>query len=354
MNIILDSRKIEDYGIGVYCRHLFQGLVDSSFFDYRIIHLRKTGYLNAPDESFIEASFKNYDLREHLEVPIKLRKLKDFHYFSPHYVFPLFLKNRLIVTVHDLIHFKFPHFFKPAVKVELGKFFLNRVKRRAEVVFVGSETTRNDLVDMFRFDGNLIHVIYYGISSLFFNKPRNHSPFKFPYLIYMGSLKPHKNLGTLLKAFLLIKNQYSDLRLLLVGIQQDKAFLKTLQDLKLTERVVIKEYQSEETLIHYIDGAEFLVFPSFYEGFGFPPLEAMARKKAVVSSPGGSLREILGENALFFNPESYEELSEKITLFLEDDELRKTYQEKGYHHSLSFQWEKTVNMYLAVLKEVIS
>ncbi|MEA1965518.1 MAG: glycosyltransferase family 1 protein [Candidatus Aerophobetes bacterium] len=352
MKIILDARKINDYGIGVYLRNIFQGVVDSGSFDYRILHLKGTDYLNASEKSFIEVSFKNYDFREHLEIPARIRRLKDYYYFSPHYVFPLYLKNRLIVTVHDLIHFKFAHLFKPAAKVELGKFFVKQVKRRAEVIFTDSKTTRNDLIEMFGFSNERIRVIYNGISDIFFQRPKTHSFFQSPYILNIGNLKPHKNLITLLKAFSLIKDRYSDLRLVFVGFRQNKSFMQAIQNLKLSERVIIKGYLKEEELIRYIDGAEFFVFPSLYEGFGFPPLEVMARKKAVVSSTGGSLKEILGENALFFNAESYEELAEKISMFLEDEELRKTYQEKGFHHSTSFRWERTISKYLAALKDM--
>jgi len=352
VRIILDSRKIEDYGIGVYLRHLFTGLVDSGFFDFRILHLKGTTYLSAPGKSFIEVSSKNYNFKEHLEVPAKIKRFKDFYYFSPHYVCPLFLKNRLIVTIHDLIHFKFPHLFRPAAKVELGKFFMRQVKKRAEIIFVVSETTKEDLIDTFGFDDSRIQVIYNGISDLFFNKPKSPSPLKFSYLLYIGNLKPHKNLNRLLKAFSVVKHQYPDLKLVLVGIRQGKSLLNKLQDLKLKERVVLMEYLPEDKLIQYIDGAEFLVFPSLYEGFGFPPLEAMARRKAVISSPGGSLKEILGENALFFDPESYEELSEKIVFFLENEALRKEYQAKGHRRSLFFRWEKAVDKYINVLKGI--
>jgi len=111
----------------------------------------------------------------------------------------------------------------------------------------------------------------------------------------------------------------------------------------------MKGYMSQQDLIRLIDGAEFFVFPSLYEGFGFPPLEAMARKKAVISSPGGSLKEILGDNALFFSPHSAEELAEKIALFIENDMIKKDYETKGFTHSSHFRWDKTIQQYASVL-----
>lgn len=136
-------------------------------------------------------------------------------------------------------------------------------------------------------------------------------------------MKPHKNLGVLIEAFSLIKDRFPDIRLVLAGVEPDRAFKKA--------------------------AAEFFVFPSLYEGFGFPPLEAMARKKAVISSPGGSLRETLGDNALFFSPDSAEDLAEKITLFIENEGKKGDYETKGFDHCQRFRWGKTIGEYISVL-----
>jgi len=108
-------------------------------------------------------------------------------------------------------------------------------------------------------------------------------------------------------------------------------------------------YLAQQDLIQFIDGAEFFIFPSLYEGFGFPPLEAMARKKAVISSPGGSLKEVLGDNVLYFSPDSAEELAEKIALFIENNGIKKDYETKGFARSSHFRWDKTIQQYASVL-----
>jgi glycosyltransferase involved in cell wall biosynthesis len=352
VKIILDARKIEDYGIGVYAENLFQGIINSNQHRCRVLHLRGTRYLMAQEGTFIEVSFRNYDLREHLEIPLKIRKLKDFSYFSPHYVFPLYIKNQLLVTVHDLIHFKFSHLFKPQLRVRIGRFFMHQVKKRAKMVFAVSQKTWDDLVEIFGFGEDRIKVIYNGLSDIFFQESRKASLFPFPYVIYVGNLKPHKNLITLLRAFSMIRNTFPDLRLFLAGSIPDKDFMLNIKELGLEQRVLFRPYLQQTELIGLLDGAEFFIFPSFYEGFGFPPLEAMARKKAVISSPGGSLREILGESALYFKPDSCEELAEKMSILIENEELRKAFEEKGYAHSLSFRWDKTVKQYLTWLQKL--
>ncbi len=349
MKILLDTRKIEDYGIGVYIRNLFQGIVDSGRFECRAIHLKGTDSLELPEEYTIDVSAKNYDFREHVEIPLKTRKFKDYWYFSPHYIFPLLVSQRLIITVQDLIHFKFPQLFKPAVRIEAGKFFMRQVRKKAEIVFTGSQTTKNDLMDMFRFDETRVRVIHYGIAEVFFDQKRQPSFFDFPYFLYTGNMKSHKNLAVLIKAFSLIKDRFPDYRLVLSGAEPKRALRQEMLDSGAADKIVTKGYMNQQDLIRIIDGAEFFVFPSLYEGFGFPPLEAMARKKAVISSPGGSLREILGDSALFFSPDSAEDLAEKITLFIENEGKKSDYETKGFAHCQKFRWRKTIGEYISVL-----
>jgi glycosyltransferase involved in cell wall biosynthesis len=349
VKILFDTRKIQDYGIGVYIRNLFKGIADSGQFECRTIHLKGTEYLDIPQHSPIEVTAKNYDLREHVEIPWKTRKFKDFSYFSPHYVFPLFVSQNLFVTVHDLIHFKFPRMFKPAIRVEAGKFFMRQVRKKAAVVFTVSQNTKEDLLDLFGFDESRIEVIYNGIAEIFFQQEVLPSRYDFPYMLYTGNLKPHKNLSTLIKAFSLIKDRFPDYRLILAGVLPDLPFQEELGRLGIADRVVTKGYLAQQDLIRFIDGAEFFVFPSKYEGFGFPPLEAMARKKAVISSPGGSLREVLGDNVLYFSPDSVEELVEKITIFIQNGGIKKEYETKGHAQSTRYRWHKTIQQYASVL-----
>ena len=242
MKILFDTRKIEDYGIGVYIQNLFQGIVDSGSFSCCAVHLKGTESLDLPRECSIDVTAKNYDFREHAEIPLKTRKLKDFYYFSPHYVYPLFIRQKLIVTVHDLIHFKFPQLFKPAVRVEVGKFFVRKVRKKAEIVFTGSQTTKNDLMDMFRFDESRIKVIHYGIAEIFFDQERQPSFFDFPYFLYTGSMKPHKNLDVLIRAFSLIKDRFPDYRLVLSGAEPDLVLRQEMADSGVADRIVTKGY----------------------------------------------------------------------------------------------------------------
>jgi len=348
--ILLDARKIEDYGIGVYIRNLFQGILDSGRFECRVLHLKGTPYLKVSPEANIEISSRNYDWREQVEIPLKTGRYRDHLYFSPHYVFPFLVRSRLVVTVHDLIHFKFPRMFRPAWRVSLGKAAMRQVKNRARAVFTVSETTRRDLVEMFGFPKEKIRVVPNGVAEVFFRQEPEGPGLPFPYVLYAGNLKSHKNLPILLKAFSLLGPRYPELRLVLAGARPGEAFKKSLEAMGIADKVMIKGFLPQEELVRLIDGALFFVFPSLYEGFGLPPLEAMARAKPVLSSPYGSLKEVLGGNALYFRPESFEDLAEKMSFLLDNPAVRATYGEKGRRHSRNFRWVNAVRAYVEALE----
>ncbi len=349
VKLIFDGRKTDDYGIGTYIKNIFGGLIGSGKFDYKFLHLKNSSYLKQTVDNIIEIGSKNYSPLEHFQIPLKIKNFKKYIYFSPHYVYPLFIKNRLIVTVHDLIHFKFPEFFPP-YKREIGKYFIKKIKQRSEIVFTVSNQSKIDLIDMFGFKEEKIKVIYNGISDIFFSYKKIKTQTKPPYILYIGNLKPHKNLKILLKSFSNIKNKYKDLKLILIGIKDRSQVNKTIMDLKIENRVIIKGYLKQEELISFIDNSLFFVFPSIYEGFGLPPLEVMARGKAVVSSSGGSLKEILKDNAILFNPYSEEELTTILEDMIIDDSLRKEYENRSKIYSENFHWKTFINQYIEILK----
>jgi len=352
MKLLLDARKIEDYGIGVYIRQVFGGLLEQDFEDVRVIHLRGKATLSVPAEKEIVAEARNYDPREQVEIPWKCRHLKGYYYFSPHYIFPLLMKQKLLVTVHDVIHFLFPDFFKPRIKVEAARFFLREIKRRAVVIFAVSRRTAQDLNLLFSIPIEKIKIIYNGLSAEFFNLPPQPSPLPFPYILYVGNWKPHKNLPLLLRAFSQLSKKYPEIRLVLAGVERRPQILGFLVELGLEERCLLPGFLPQKEIIRYLDGALFFVFPSLYEGFGLPPLEAMARGRAVLSSPGGSLKEILAEAALYFDPASVEDLVAKMELFLTNEKERSFYEEKGRQRSRLFRWEKALEEYVHFLRSL--
>ncbi len=355
--IIFDARKINDYGIGEYIKTLLPVFVRSEEFEHKILindnaETEKKFFRELPESDLIKVRSHNYSIKEHFEIPGAVKHLGDYFYFSPHYIFPYFLKNRLIVTIHDLIHFKFPQYFKPGIKIEFARKFIKKIKRSNSKIFTVSENSKNDLIEIFGFSGNSIKVIHNGIPEIFFKYKKGANPKPFPYIIYTGNFKPHKNIDVLLRAFSTLSKIHPELRLILAGVNKNRHLSEIADKLGINGKVFPTGFIRTEELINLLDFSEFFIFPSLYEGFGFPPLEAMSRRKAVISTECGSLGEVLGDAAIYFNPHSHEDLSNKMDKLLTDLTLRSEYEEKGYSHSGQFKIEKMISEYLKEIKEI--
>lgn len=260
------------------------------------------------------------------------------------------MSKKLIVTVHDLTHFKFPEFFKPKIKISIGEYFLKKIRDNAKKIFTVSDNTKRDMIDMFDFTSEQITVIHNGLNNDFFNTKKEKSPMKNPYILYTGNIKPHKNVLALIEAFKIIHPLFKDLKLALIGAGEK--IPETFIHEEIGDNIISTGYLTRKRMINYIDNAEIFIFPSFYEGFGYPPLEAMARRKAVISSPEGSLKEILGDAALYFNPHSPEDLAEKIKAVLTNKKMKKTLEDKSESRAKLFTLDKSVTAYLNELQKI--
>ncbi len=355
--IILDARKLNDYGIGEYIKTLFPAIATSENFDTRIILNKNSNSISKVfgglhKDKIIYSKYSNYTIGEHFEIPRKVSSIKDFYYFSPHYLFPYFLKNKLIVTIHDLIHFKFPSYFKPGIKVILAKQFIKKIKNSDSLVFTVSENSKTDLIEMFDFKKENIRVIFNGISDIFFKYKKGANPKPFPYIMYAGNFKPHKNLIILLRAFKQISEKYRDIRLVLAGVNSSKTLYGLINDLNISDKVIPTGYIPVQDLIDLLDFSELFVFPSLYEGFGLPPIEAMARGKAVISTRCGSLGEVLGDASVYFDQHSDQDLSNKIEQLLTDSNLKYEFESKGRTHAKKYTTKSMVESYLSQLRRI--
>lgn len=350
-DLILDARKMGDFGIGTYIQEIFGGLISSGEFACRALYLEEKGRLPLPDEMQIRCQAANYALREQVEIPWKLRPFRHIPYFSPHYVFPLALKNPLIVTIHDLIHFKFPRFFSPRIKVNAAEHFIKAARRRADLVLTVSQQTQQDLCQMFDFSPDQVAVVHNGVSDLFFTHPRQEEEPERPYLLYIGNDKPHKNLTLLLEVFADFIREFDDIDLVLAGCGSSGPVARQIDKLDLGKRVKTTGFLSQLELIELIDQCLFFVFPSLYEGFGLPPLEAMSRGKAVLSSHAGSLSEVLGPAAFYIDPDDHHSMLLGMRQLAGDSNLRDRLERLGEDRSHLFTWPVAVEKTIALINE---
>ncbi|MDQ3875455.1 MAG: glycosyltransferase family 4 protein [Actinomycetota bacterium] len=280
-----------------------------------------------------------------------------------------FMGAPYVVTVHDLIR----HFDAEGARV-----FIHSPNRRdrlclrldylgmrmAAAIISVSETTRRDLVRLFSIPEERISVVHEGVDHDVF-RPRDPRRLDFPYVLFVGSEHPRKNLATLLRAFAALKRdwRFHDLKLVKVGAAggREAPFreetLAVVRGLGLEREVVFTERIGDDELVAYYSGACCLVLSSLYEGFGFPPLEAMACGCPAIVSTAGALPEVTGGAGLTVDPEDVVALARAMAAVLDDDGLRRELRGRGLARAREFSWQRaageTVRVYevLAGLRE---
>ncbi|MFV9567104.1 glycosyltransferase family 4 protein [Thermoanaerobacter mathranii] len=282
----------------------------------------------------------------------------DLLYSTTHHG-PLAYKNQ-IITIHDLlpIHFNYKNSFQRILQTNYFKFVLPRIIKRTKKIITISDCTKSDIIKYFNVQEEKIMRIYNGYDkNLFF--PRDNAKsyiyekYKVEdYILAVGASYPHKNYDTLIKAISLISDK--NVSLIIVGGRNEyRNYLKKLtRELNLADKVLFIEYVPQEDLPYFYSAAKCLVYPSLYEGFGLPPLEAMACGCPVITSNTSSLPEVVGDAGVMVNPYNVEEIARAIDLVLSNENLRREMIEKGLKQVQKFSWRKTAEEIYKVIKEI--
>jgi glycosyltransferase involved in cell wall biosynthesis len=279
-------------------------------------------------------------------------------YFEPNFI-PLGIKSKKIVTtVHDFSFHLHPE-WHPRERTEyFSRNFFKRIEK-ADLIITGSRYIEREAFDLFNGKDLRIVTIYYGYNDVLFHPNKKAEEEKASpsgnYILFVGSGEPRKNLLGLLKAYLLLPEYVKkDFQLLLIGYKGwgNQEIVERMDQLK--GRVHYLGYLTNEELAALYRGASCLVFPSFYEGFGLPPLEAMACGCPAVVSDVASLPEVCGDAAYYVNPYDVESIAEGMYKVLTDEDLRRSLIEKGLERAKLFSWEKCAKEHLEVFEEVLS
>lgn len=287
-------------------------------------------------------------------------KVDIFH--SPDLVFPALKRTKSILTIHDLAFILFPECYTLLNRQYL-KSMVPLSARRASKIIADSQSAKQNIIELLSIPEGKIKVIPCGIDEQFqviadkayIESIKRKYGLKKDYILYVGTLEPRKNIGALLQAFHQLKQKKGfDFQLVIAGGKgwlYEKLF-KRVRELKLTDDVLFTGYVPEEDLPALYNGAALFVYPSLYEGFGLPVLEAMACGTPVVTSNSSSLPEVVGDAALLVDPKDAEGLAQAIEKVLSGSALQQELVQKGLRRAEMFSWEKTARETLKVYEEV--
>ncbi|WP_347558816.1 glycosyltransferase family 1 protein [Robbsia sp. KACC 23696] len=292
--------------------------------------------------------------RDHIWVqamlPLLATRLNATTVFCPVMDAPIFLANkiRLVVTIHDLAFLRNPEMYNSGFRLYY-KSVMPFILRRANSIICLSNFEKEYISERFKVAPEKIHVVYHGVSDKF----RQVQPKK-KLILAVSARNKHKNIARLVSAFASIADKIPH-KLVLVGpkrsiISDSENFDDILDVLRKKNKIIETGYVSDAELVEWYGKAEIFAFPSLFEGFGFPPLEAMASGCAVTCSQASVLPEICGGGAVYFDPTSIEDIASKLLLLATNEQIRNEMVKKGTSHASAFTWDRCIAQTLTALE----
>jgi glycosyltransferase involved in cell wall biosynthesis len=372
LHIVIDARRIRDFGIGTHIRSLVHALsaIDR---DNRYTLVTRPGdarTLAGLPETFRTAIYARSDHSplDHLLFPLFLSRLRPDLVHIPLNRVPLLMIRPYVVTIHDLANLFFEEEQTSPLRMQLRRFRFRRGLVRASRVIAVSDATRRDVETWMGVPPSRIRRVYNAPDPGFLTtnasaeerqRIMERYQVNYPFLLYAGNIRPHKNVTRLVEAFAVLREQLSDhpvyreLRLVIIGdtISQYPAVRQAVIRSKMEQVVRFLGFVPFETLRCFYESAAAFVFPSRYEGFGLPPLEAMACGAPVVASNVSSLPEVVGDAAMLVNPENVFDIARGIRELLLNEPLRQELIHRGRLQAARFSWERTARQVLEIYQE---
>lgn len=349
MKIAIDARELKNdrsTGIGRFLKNFLDGVTEEKKRDFYLLGDKSSNLsLYASAAHILDISSVLTLWSDQLVIPAALKKQGVEVFFSPYYKMPLWLNTKRVVTIHDL------HFLNSMLRKGAGRFkpfvsYLRLVASFADKIITVSEFSKKEIIRLLGADEKKIRVVYNAVHHRFVRIDaalREAFDRKFrvnsEYLLYVGNMMPHKNLKGLLEAYNLLDDNLKSRYKLVFVAKKDENFAALEQFVTshdLEDNVIFIDFVSDDDLVLFYNFAALFVFPSFYEGFGLPPLEAMACGSCVVSSGETSLKEVLGDNAVYIDPYSVKSITAGIAGVLNNNGLRQSLSECGIKHAKSF------------------
>ncbi len=370
MRIGIDARKLHDFGIGTYIQNILRQLarLDHEWEYVLLCRPKERDWFADLGPNFrpVVVGAAPYSISEQLSVPWRLLRERVDLFHSPHYVLPPLVRCPSVVTIHDCIHLMFPQYLPNRLALVYARVFMWWAATRSAKVLTVSEASKHDILRFFRVPERKVIVIPNAIDERFGMPPPDEEVYRIkerfqlhePFVLYAGNVKPHKNLERVIEALAqLHANGFDQLKLLIIGndISKYATLRRAVHTHNLHRFVRFFGFVPDQTLAILYRLASVFVFPSLYEGFGLPPLEAMASGTPVVTSNVSALPEVVGEAAVLVDPHDSHAIAEGIAHVLFDPQLRTTLRQRGLERAATFSWETAAlalrEIYAAVARE---
>jgi glycosyltransferase involved in cell wall biosynthesis len=364
----IDARKVQDFGIGTYVRNLVRALAALDLENRYVLFVRPEDRELFAD---LPASFRTavesspvYSLRELAALSFQIAKERLDLYHATHYVLPAVVPSKVVVTIHDIIHLLYPDFLPNRFAFLYAQRMIRRSLSRGDRIIAVSGNTKADLVRYFEVDPGKIEMIYNGVEEVFrrrvppadvehWQRALGIEP---PYLLFVGNPKPHKNLDTVVKAYARARRIAPfTAPLVCVGNRAANEFKirQRAESLGIGAQVRLLGHVPQEALPAIYQGASLFLYPTLYEGFGLPVVEAMASGLPVLTSNTSALKEIAQGYAIVVEPLDVEEMAKAIARAMADPEERQALARLGQRRAEDFRWSQAAAATLAVYDRVL-
>ncbi|MBZ5655513.1 MAG: glycosyltransferase family 4 protein [Acidobacteriia bacterium] len=374
MKVAIDIRRMTEFGIGTYMRNVVRTLarLDRES-KYSLIGLpakvAECGPL-PPNFHAVALGGRDNTVKSNLDFRAIVRRLQCDVVHIPHlFWIPRALPCPYVITVHDVLEHMYPSRDASSLWRSLHFQLTRRALNRAARVLAVSQFTKSETERIFHIPGERIEVVYNAIDERFLSGHATQADREliaeryqvtYPFILYAGAIRPHKNVVRIIEAFSALKSelekedQFPDLKLIVIGddLSSHPRLRRTVVRSGVQNDVRFLGFVPIEVLRIFYDVAKIFVFPSLYEGFGLPPLEAMAHGTPVVASNNSSLPEVTGNAALLVNPENVFEIQRALQRVLLDPALRTRMKQRGYEQAQRFSWTTSVSRILEIYREV--
>lgn len=366
--IAIDARKLHDFGIGTYIRNLVTELAALDRDTAYVLLTRRDDLGSAaaagPNFAARVETCRPYSIAEQWRIPQAVAQVSADLLHEPHYVLPVLTRCKTVVTIHDCIHLRFPQYLPGRTAAVYAHTMIRLAARKANRILTVSDASKKDILHYTGVAEDKVVVIQNGLDARFATAPteeeidRVQQRFQLthPFVLYVGNIKPHKNIERLIAAFASMRDDGpADLKLVVVGDETSRhpGLRQAVHRHRLDKHVRFFGFQPAATLVVFYRLARAFVFPSLYEGFGLPPLEAMANGAPVVTSNVSSMPEVTGDAAVLVDPYDVASIADGLRRAVTDEALRQDLIVRGRARAGQFSWARAAAETLQVYRDVL-